>query len=549
MTTGREAKLVAQRDPISIASEPRDWFLSAEERGNPSTDIDSGREPDAWTVGNRVEPLIHGADYFARLVSEVKKLGPGDELLLLDWRGDDDELLLPHGPDLGELLVGACRRAVRVRGLLWRSHPQSLGFNQQEQGELARTVNEAEGEVLLDARVRRAGSHHQKLVLLRSRTGDHVGFVGGIDLCYGRRDDAAHKGDPQAERLDAAFGPHPPWHDIQAEVRGPAVADLAASFRERWNDPTPLERRGFRLPRIFARNTAEPTAPDRLPPMEVPSVPVGRHAVQVLRTYPAKRPAYPFAPDGERSIARIYQKVFRRARSLIYVEDQYFWSEEIARLYEETLRSAPELRLIVVVPRHPDRNGKLSGPMSRLGQLMMMDRVRAAAPDRVAFFDLENERGDAIYVHAKTVIVDDVFAMLGSDNMNRRSWTHDSELSIAVLDDAVDERPPHDPAGTGDRARVFARDLRLRLWREHLGPPEDTDLLDPIRGFDLWRASAEALEAWYTNGCRGSRPRGNVRPHRPRAVPAWQRLWARPLYRTVVDPDGRPWRMRRRGEF
>ena len=45
---------------------PSDWFLSAAERGNPSTAIDSGREPAAWTVGNRVEPLIHGADGFVR---------------------------------------------------------------------------------------------------------------------------------------------------------------------------------------------------------------------------------------------------------------------------------------------------------------------------------------------------------------------------------------------------------------------------------------------------------------------------------------------------
>ena len=54
--------------------------------------------------------------------------------------------------------------------------------------------------------------------------------------------------------------------------------------------------------------------------------PAGRHSVQVLRTYPAKRPRLPFAPEGERSIARAYLKVFQRARRLIYVEDQYLWS-------------------------------------------------------------------------------------------------------------------------------------------------------------------------------------------------------------------------------
>jgi phosphatidylserine/phosphatidylglycerophosphate/cardiolipin synthase-like enzyme len=332
-------------------------------------------------------------------------------------------------------------------------------------------------------------------------------------------------------------------------VRGPAVADLAESFRERWNDPTPLERRGFRLPRIIARATEEPPVPDPIAVDGTPPTPRGRHAVQVLRTYPAKRPPYPFAREGERSIARIYAKVLGRARSLIYVEDQYFWSDEIAHLYEQALRRAPDLRVIVVVPRHPDRNGMISGPTSRLGQLTMMKHLMEVAPDRVAVFDLENEQGDAIYVHAKGVIVDDVVALIGSDNMNRRSWTHDSELSIAVVDEEEDLREPRDPTGTGDRARRFARDLRLRLWREHLGTDDEGDLIDPIRGFERWRSTAAALDAWHGTGGRGSRPPGRVRFHTPRPVASWQRLWAWPLYRSVVDPDGRPWGLRRKHRF
>ena len=101
--------------------------------------------------------------------------------------------------------------------------------------------------------------------------------------------------------------------------------------------------------------------------------------MQVLRTYPAKRPPYPFAPEGERSIVRAYERAFAHARSLIYVEDQYMWSKEIASLFAAALRRAPDLRVIVVVPRFPDRNGVVSGPPHRLAQLELIDRVRAAA--------------------------------------------------------------------------------------------------------------------------------------------------------------------------
>ena len=529
-----------------------EWFLSTEERGNPATGLNQQQDL-AWTVGNRVEPLIHGATYFSRLISRFATLDVGDQVLLTDWRGDSDELLGPSGPTLGDALSGLARRGVDIKGLLWRSHPGIFGFNEGEASDLADIVNRAGGVLLLDARIRRGGSHHQKLVLLlrHGRHEEDLAFVGGIDLCHGRRDDERHDGDPQAETLDPAFGPRPPWHDIQAEVHGPAVADLMETFRERWNDETPLERTRVRLGGLTVRATGgkEEERPDPLPPYGAPPPAMGTHAIQVLRTYPAKRPPYPFAPDGERSIARMYTKALARARSFVYVEDQYFWSEEIARLFEVALKRSPDLRLIVVVPRHPDRNGMVSGPTNRLGQLTMMDRLAKAGGDRFAMYDLENERGDAIYVHAKTVVIDDVFAMLGSDNMNRRSWTHDSELSIAVLDEEADGREPLDPAGLGDGARRFARDLRLRLWREHLGATSDDGLVDAHEGFDRWRASAEALDAWHEGGERGDRPSGRVRRHAPQPVSVWQRVWAWPLYRTIVDPDGRPFRLRRSRRF
>jgi phosphatidylserine/phosphatidylglycerophosphate/cardiolipin synthase-like enzyme len=529
-----------------------DWFLSADERGNASTTIDDDAEPGtAWTVGNRVEPLVHGATYFSRLLSCLAGLREGDELFIADWRGDEDQLLGRDGPRLGDALIELARRGVKVRGILWRSHPQLLGFSQEKASQLARIVNEAGGEMVLDERVRRGGSHHQKLVLLRhpARPDEDVAFVGGIDLCHGRRDDERHEGDPQSERLDPVYGERPPWHDIQAEVRGPALVPLAETFRERWNDRTPLERRGYRLMRTIVERTKEPPLPEPLPRLGLTPAPAGRRAVQVLRTYPAKRPGYPFAPEGERSLARIYAKAMARAHSLIYVQDQYFWSEEIAGLYEEALRRESDLRLIVVVPKHPDHNGIFSGPTSRWGQLAMMDRLMSVAPDRVAVYDLENERGDAIYVHSKAVVIDDVLAMIGSDNMNRRSWTHDSELSIAVIDEETDPRAPTDLTGRGEGARLFARDLRLRLWREHLGVSSDDGLIDPIEGFRRWHDSAAALDAWYDQGHLGSRPAGRVRTHRPSRVAAWQRVWALPAYKLIVDPDGRPRRMRRAHQF
>jgi phosphatidylserine/phosphatidylglycerophosphate/cardiolipin synthase-like enzyme len=176
--------------------------------------------------------------------------------------------------------------------------------------------------------------------------------------------------------------------------------------------------------------------------------------------------------------------------------------------------------------------------------------VMHASPDRVLVCDLENDEGTAIYVHAKVCIIDDVWMMVGSDNLNRRSWTHDSELSCAVIDSRLDPRQPHDPGGVGDGARVLARATRIRLAAEHLGRTagDVDDLADPSSWFDALRAGADALDGWHRFGS-GPRPPGHLREHpfeRVRGTRRWGRGVA---HRLLLDPDGRPRRLSRHDRF
>jgi phosphatidylserine/phosphatidylglycerophosphate/cardiolipin synthase-like enzyme len=516
------------------------WFLTLAERGNP----DSGIEH-AYTVGNTVNILIDGEPYYRRLLDLLQSLQPGDHVWFTDWRGDPDERLDGPGTESGVVLAGLARRGVDVRGLLWRSHSDRLHFSERENRDLSAMINEAGGEALLDERVRRAGSHHQKIVVVQSAGRANVVFVGGIDLSHGRRDDHCHRGDDQPVELDHRYGPRPAWHDVQLEIEGPATRDIIATFRERWEDPTPLDHR---VPwRIALRKIArEPRRPCPLPATARGAEPAGHHAVQVLRTYPAKRPAFPFARRGERSVARAYLKAFAQANALIYIEDQYLWSPEAASALTQALRRSPRLRVVAVVPAFPDRDGRFSGPPYRIGQQDAIAQIKDAGADRVAIYDLESDRGFPIYVHAKVCIVDDVWMTVGSDNLNRRSWTNDSEASCALIDAHRDGRQPLDPGGDGDGARALARDTRLRLWREHLSVTADEGLIDPITGFDRLAAAAHALDAWHAGGCVGPRPTGRLRTHVAEPVARIHRGWARVCYKTFVDPDGRPRAFRRR---
>lgn len=521
-----------------------DWFLSEEERGNPDSSIPT------WCAANTAEPLIHGKTYFARLADEVESLGAGDHLFFTDWRGDPDEFVRDEGPTIAELFAAAAKRGVVVKGLLWRSHVDKLAYSEQENRNLGDDVAAAGGEVLLDQRVRRGGSHHQKLVVLRrpDEPERDIAFVGGVDLCHSRRDDAEHRGDPQPIQMAEAYGKTPPWHDVQLALRGPVVGALDFSFRERWSDPTPPDQHGPIATAVDKLKHADLEA-NRLPPQPPDPPPSGPLNIQVLRTYPAMRPPYPFARLGERSIAHGYFKAVRRARRLIYVEDQYLWSTEVAQLFADALNANPELHLIAVVPRHPDVDGRLALPPNQIGREMAISLCRRAAPERVHIFDLENHQGTPIYVHAKVCVIDDVWCCVGSDNFNRRSWTHDSEISCAIFDETLDERAPADPAGLGDGARRFPRELRLALMREHLDQDTDDNLIDPTAAVRAFDATGNQLSQWLRGGRRGPRPPGRIVTHETERLPWHQRLWAIPAYRLIYDPDGRPYRLRRAGAF
>lgn len=529
-----------------------DWFLSRDERGNPDTTVDdreSGRE--AWTEGNKVSFLIDGERYFSNLVEEFGALDPGDQVRLTDWRSDGDERLRAGGPTIRSLIVETCKRGVDVRGLLWRSHSDRLAFSAKENRRFGEAVTKAGGQVLLDERVRRGGSHHQKAVLLRhpALLERDVAFIGGIDLCHGRRDDSRHGGNEQVIKLDERYGARPPWHDVQLALRGPAIGDLDRTFRERWQDPTPLNHAGLArswTSRALSRDRRAEALPTPLD--DPPSC--GTHAVQVLRTYPARRPAYPFAPQGERSVARAFAKAVQRARSLIYIEDQYFWSMEIAEILANALRRRPELQLIVVVPRFPDKDGRLSGPPSRFAQARALAIVTAAGGSRVGVYDVHNEAGTPIYVHAKVCVIDDVWATVGSDNLNRRSWTHDSELSCAVLDNERDVREPLDPGGLGDGSRRFARDLRVTLWAEHLGRSPDDPALVPLKDATrLWAMSAVPSESVSSHGNDAVPSLSRIRAHYVAPVARFARPWALVASHLIFDPDGRPLKLRVRHRF
>ena len=230
------------------------------------------------------------------------------------------------------------------------------------------------------------------------------------------------------------------------------------------------------------------------------------------------------------------------------------WSPQIARLLAAALRRNPRLHLVVVVPRHPDVDGRFALPPNEVGRLQAIETCRSAAPDRVHVFDLENREGTPVYVHAKVAVIDDVWACVGQREPQptlveprqravlRRPRRDAGRAASPWIRRGSATAPAPSPASCGSRSLASTSSCPRTAART---PTCSTPTASCASSGPPPTGSTRGSEA----GRAGPRPPGRLRPHQPETLPVPMKAWAMPIYRLVYDPDGRPLRARLRGEW
>ena len=412
-----------------------------------------------YTEGNLVEPLIDGFAYFERLVKDLKDVNSSDHFILMaGWKTLIDFNLIKGMPDtsLRDLLTAANNNGAIIRALLW-----DFTGTLDNTDEVEFIAGLSNGQATLDSRHQFAGSHHAKFIIIRNSHGSVV-YLGGIDINPNRLDGPRHRG-PGELGLDA-------YHDVQCRIVGPAVVDATKTFVDRWVDHHYID------PAHFIPSADQFWDGYRLTGIEPPTIqnpPGATQLVQVARTYGKHSLAYAEF-TGVRTIWATLVKAVARAKKYIYLEDQYLWNLALANELRNALDRIDHLIILIdgeschqdtPIPGYTVFTNEECG---RVRHEFLKDLV-AADVDRKKLHVYTLKRGlttslASIFVHSKVVIVDDVFASIGSANLNFRGMTHDTELNAFVLDGRVDSG-----------ARKFARDLRIALWAEHLGWPPDSD--------------------------------------------------------------------------
>ncbi len=224
---------------------------------------------------------------------------------------------------------------------------------------------------------------HRKILI----ADDEVAIVGGVNLSttYESAPPLAHALGGKKESPQA---PHPVWHDVDLQIRGPAVRQLSRLFGQHWR-----EQKGPPLP----------------PETAFSGPPQGKEVVRVIGSSAVKL------------ATRYYVSVLtaiHSAQSSIWMTAAYFVpTRQELRALRAAARRGVDVRILL--PSHSDVGATLAVQRSYYPQLL-------AAGIKVY------ERSDGI-VHSKSMVIDDVWSLVGSSNFDQRSILFNDEVDVVVL--------------------------------------------------------------------------------------------------------------------
>jgi cardiolipin synthase len=189
----------------------------------------------------------------------------------------------------------------------------------------------------------------------------------------------------------------PPWRDTMARVEGPIVAALQGVFAENW-----LECCGEIL-----------TAPGHWPDLE----PAGPTEAMLVKSSPS---------DRATSSRVVFQMLIEGAVSYIDISTPYFLPDRAMR--RAILRAAQRgVRVRAVVPgRATDQ---------RLVRLASRRMYRELLAGGVRIYEYR-----PAMTHVKSLMVDGEWAVVGTTNVDNRSFEHNDEVNLAFRERAVTAR-------------------------------------------------------------------------------------------------------------
>jgi len=248
---------------------------------------------------------------------------------------------------------------------------------------------------------------HRKIIVVDGQ----IGFTGGIniDSTY----DSASTSKPGPER-----GLEDGWRDTHIEIQGPAVAQLQTLFVGNWQQ---------------AGEHEDLSAKDKYFPAIKPA---GDNLVTIVAND---------SESNDRSLYGTYVAAFTCATKRLWITHAYFApNEELLTALIDAAKRGVDVRLIV--PSFTDSRVVLNATQATFTQLLDAG---------VKIYELK----DAL-LHAKSVVIDSSVTIIGSSNLDMRSFLHNDEVNAIVISRDTAQRMEE----VFQRDQQSARAVELEAW-------------------------------------------------------------------------------------
>ena len=248
---------------------------------------------------------------------------------------------------------------------------------------------------------------HRKIIVVDGQ----IGFTGGIniDSTY----DSASTSKPGPER-----GLEDGWRDTHIEIQGPAVAQLQTLFVGNWQQAGEHED-------LSAKDKYFPTIKS-----------AGDNLVTIVANV---------SESNDRSLYGTYVAAFTCATKRLWITHAYFApNEELLTALIDAAKRGVDVRLIV--PSFTDSRVVLNATQATFTQLLDAG---------VKIYELK----DAL-LHAKSVVIDSSVTIIGSSNLDMRSFLHNDEVNAIVISRDTAQRMEE----VFQRDQQSARAVELKSW-------------------------------------------------------------------------------------
>lgn len=358
------------------------------------------------TAGNRTTALIDGPETFASINEAVK--AARHHVHVETFIFSDDEL----GRQFGDLLAHKRREGVQVRVIYDSigSMDTSARFFDELRGKgievrQFRPLNPVKTPLVWKMQNR----DHRKIIVVDGK----IGFTGGINVSGTYSSSSKTKPGPK-RGIDEG------WRDTHIRIEGPAVAYLQTLFIQMWNragEPMPPGCDVECFPKLSA---------------------AGKELVAIVAND---------SDDNDRSLYATYLAAFSHANSRIWLTHAYFApNDDMLDALEKAAQRGVDVRL--VMPGFSDSSLILRATQSTYARLLR-NGVRIY------------ERKDAL-LHAKSVVIDGVLSVVGSANLDMRSFIHNDEVNAIVVSRDFGRRME----SVFERDQQASRMLDEETWKE-----------------------------------------------------------------------------------